>query len=323
MNIIKFKDIIKPGDDAFNTLLKGKYAFWIQMRYVVPLDMLDSEDYILAEQNPTVLKTISEMVFWDLHESCNAVLDVYIDDTETENINSVAQLRCANNLSTSSDLTISDIKKFRTWLASELLKMDQNDSGMQCFDLFDENFTHVLQYYAGGMYDKVLGWLSEFGIEEPAIKSLKKTTTTKSCSCGNSTDSNLSSLYDTTLSQCDTIEIYRKNIYKAMVDKFSDIDFWAGFTTEFLSIFKSMIDNILCAGLPLTVSDFASDYAECVCISGTCGTGCGCNADRRILENLSSALGLIITDEVSGHRNAIGDAFETWAITLYESMEWN
>ena len=56
MNIIKFKDQIRPLDDLFNTYLKGKYAYWIQMRYVVPFEYISQAEYIKYESDQTEIK---------------------------------------------------------------------------------------------------------------------------------------------------------------------------------------------------------------------------------------------------------------------------
>ena len=41
MNIIKLRDIVLSNDykiaDFYNANLKGKYAYWVQMRYIFPL----------------------------------------------------------------------------------------------------------------------------------------------------------------------------------------------------------------------------------------------------------------------------------------------
>ena len=59
MNIVKLKDILMPSDyrisELFNTKLKGKYAYWVKMRYIFPLDSLDYKTYINYEQLDTVM----------------------------------------------------------------------------------------------------------------------------------------------------------------------------------------------------------------------------------------------------------------------------
>ena len=54
MNIVKLNDILIPESfklaEFFNSKLKGKYAYWVQMRYIFPLDSLDYKTYIKYEQ---------------------------------------------------------------------------------------------------------------------------------------------------------------------------------------------------------------------------------------------------------------------------------
>ena len=55
MNIIKLKDILMPDfypvANLFNTKLKGKYAYWVKMRYIFPLDSIDYDTYIKYERH--------------------------------------------------------------------------------------------------------------------------------------------------------------------------------------------------------------------------------------------------------------------------------
>ena len=54
MNIVKLRDIVMPDEFRlarfFNKNLKGKYAYWVQMRYIFPLESLDYRTYIAYEQ---------------------------------------------------------------------------------------------------------------------------------------------------------------------------------------------------------------------------------------------------------------------------------
>lgn len=46
MNIIKFIDTVVDGQDWYNDNLRGKYAYWIHCRYIVPLDEITKEEYV-------------------------------------------------------------------------------------------------------------------------------------------------------------------------------------------------------------------------------------------------------------------------------------
>lgn len=319
MNLIKFKDSIHPTDDLFNTYLKGKYAYWIQMRYVVPFECLDTKDYVLVEQNPNLLfDKNSNILVWDMLDPKSTGLEAWINESDTEVANSIVVFERSNSFATDSDITTSEVKKFRTWLATCLLELDQDGDGNQLNSFFDENFTHVLQYYANGMYDDVVKWLNEFGREEYQITNRVGKST---CSCGSSS-TNLSSLYNSEFANCDSLVIYRKNIYQAMVDKFGDYSFWEDIPYEFIAEIKQYVDNILNLGLLLETSTFASDYEDCICSSGSCSQN-ECSVNKNVLTNFSIALGYIVGGETNGNKNFIGDAFNDWAIILYEQMEWS
>lgn len=312
MNTIKFKDSIHPTDENFNSYLKGKYAYWIQMRYVVPFECLSTADYIKAESSPSSVLTQDRVIYWDIISDSEYNIMSYIDYDATESCNSIAKYVSANEYTTDSDITLEEVKVFRTWLASTLLTLDTDDSGNQLCSMFSEELTHVLEYYAGGMYDDVVKWLIVFGTTEYSLS----TSTTTGCGCCGTAD--LSSLYNTSLTNCDAQAIYQKNIYNAMVSYFGDLDFWTQFDTDFLTDFKQYVDNILSLGLSLSVSEYSSLYTDCGCSSNSNETTL-----RQILVDLSVALEYLIDGDTSGHKNFCSDAFYNWAVSLYESMIWS
>ena len=59
MNIIKLKDVIMPDSmpqaEYFNKYLKGRYAYWVQMRYIVSFDHMRHEGYVACEEDITKL----------------------------------------------------------------------------------------------------------------------------------------------------------------------------------------------------------------------------------------------------------------------------
>lgn len=309
MNLIKFKDVV-TDDELFDTYLKDRYAFWVRMMYVVPLASITPQEYADAEKDPTEL--LANGIYWNTEDEDQAWVLDYVDSEETTKANNISSELLSNQLTTDSDLTTAEVKKFRTWLASTLLTLDQDDEGTQLYSLFDEDVTHMIEYYAGGMYDDVVKWLEIFGDADLTLKTSTET------SCGCCATSNLSSLYNSYLSGCDVVSIYRKNIYELMVEYFGDPDFWEDLdNVAFLTLFKKYIDNILTLGLSLSVSENSSNFTDCGC-SGTSESSL-----RQVLEDLSTALGYIIDDNISGHKNFCSDAFSSWASELYEIMEWS
>lgn len=329
MNVIKLKDIVMPGEsfDAyiFNKYLKGKYAYWVQMRYIVPMGLqmddvfgipvgMKHEGYVACEEDITKLLQHSDASFPKPYGS--PCLDVYnyfsyVDSKETDRINSIKEYKMQNNYTTDPDITIDEVKKFRTWLANILLYMDQYErDGAQKYDLLNESDTHVLSYYKNNMYDNTVKILSEFGKTQTQLISVDK-----ACGCCGNND--LSSLYNTDLNICDTLAVYRKNIYMKMVEMFSNIDFWKKWSKTFIGEFKKYVYNIIKLDLPLTSTDYVVKFVECGCVDDD-----DQKAMKDILENLYKSLHYIETDDVVGHKNFIRDSLYNWSSMLYEKMQW-
>lgn len=330
MNIIKLKDIIMPDDmpqaSFFNTYLKGKYAYWVQMRYIVPFDLtmvdgvligMNHEGYVACEEDITKLLQREDGT-WpkpygskniDIYEDPNFLQ--YIDELETDRINSTVEFRLKNKYTPDDDITIDELKNFRTWLASELLLMDQTELGEQKNSYFTEPETHVLKYYASNMFDSTIKILTEFGQKRVEFNTLNNS----SCGCSST---NLSSLYNTELNVCDPIMIYRKNLYEKMIQMFSEISFWDRWAPEFILTFKKYIDNIINTNLPLKNQPLMEAFNDCGCLS----------ADKTqesfigILKRLSISLEYIYKGNTAGHKNYITGALIDWSTELYESMQW-
>lgn len=306
MNIVKLKDIIKPNDEFFNTYLKGKYAWWVHMRYIIPFEKMGIQGYIACEENICDLfKPPFGTEFRDTYEQ---EMWPYIDQTGTDIANSISLYKMKNKYSPDADITADEVKKFRTWLASELLKFDQDNKGKQMYSLYTTKVTHMLEYYTNNMFDEAIKRLSEFG-NSVFISNIN----TKPCGCGSS---DLSSLYNINNSICDPIAIYRRDVYNVMVDTFSDIELWTKLPKEFIIEFKKYIDNIINMNLVLGISDYVNSFADCTC------NGYDNSNNINILKKLSTSLSYIIDDKTAGHKNFIGDSFNEWAAKLYELMQW-
>lgn len=314
MNIIKLKDIIKPNDELFNSYLKGKYAYWVHMRYIVPFDFMKHEGYVeceldikqlLLKEDGTLPKPFGAPYIDVYKEDMFPYIDMY----ETDRANSVIKYALLNGYTPDSNITIEELKKFRTWLATNLLLFDVNNDGEP---LYNENDIHVLKYYKGGMYDDVVKALSTFGGNNESNVTLEQL---GQSTCGCSSD--LSSLYNLSVNVCDSMTIYRKNIYTHMVEMFSKIDFWSQFPSPFILEFKKYIDNIIKCNFKLTKSQYISEYADCGCI----------NNDEQadmiaILKRLSQSLQYIADNNTIGNKNYINDSLRDWSSRLYELMEW-
>lgn len=316
MNIVKLKDILMPEEyrisELFNTQLKGKYAYWVQMRYIFPLDSLDYKTYIKYEQLDTVMMlgpTILPHI--DLYdEECCMVdfVNVYIDITETERVNGINEFALSNEYVVDSDLDISKLRNFRTWLASELLFFNTGVNG-QSLEKFTPDQIHMLEYYKNSLYNDIVKYLVIFG-KEASIEWSNKT----SCGCcqGNDTIdiSKLNNVYT-----CDALNVYRKNLHALMVSTFQETEFWMQFDKKFILLFKQYIDNIIKIGLVVNNTNKVI-VATCDCMTTDN------YSNKKLLRNLSTALQYIHDDNIIGHKNFIHDALYNWAEYLYEYMSW-
>lgn len=317
MNIIKLNDIVMPDkcsiSSFFNKELKGKYAYWIQMRYIFPLDSLNYKTYIQYEQldpenfeNPDILPHI-DMYSEECCMMCFA--ENYIDCQATEFANAVHDFKIANNYVTDEDIDISKLRNFRTWLATEILKYNTSSDNTYLTGL-TENQIHMLEFYKNNMYNDVVKQLSVFGIEN----AFTLTSKTMNCNC---CQSNISGLYNINgVAGCNALDIYIKNIHNLMVQTFENIDFWMFFNKDFISVFKKYIDNIISTGLIIAEPNDGILYAICNCNKSN-------NTYETMLKNLSEALQYIIDDDVKGHLNFIHDSLYNWAEHLYDRMQWN
>ena len=329
MNIIKFKDSIRPSDELFNTYLKGKYAYWVHMRYVVPFEVITPEEYVFCEHDNTYLKKFAGK-YRDIFK--DKALSAWVDEIETESINDVQKYIRANKHTTDPTLTIDEVKKFRTWLAKELLLMDQTVSGKQKNELYSEEFTHVLEYYAQGMYDDTIKWLNKYNQSNIILNNNKSTcgcvpvlndislngvsiTSKTNPNCGCSSSANDVNLLSGGL--CDPILVYKQAIKSKMVEYFGDMNFWLQFSTGFLSEFKAYIDNIIRLNLPFGSTHY-TNFDDCLCAKSSSQL-----AAMEILGRLARALELMISGETIGNRNYISDAFIDWSRDLYEIMYWD
>lgn len=311
MNIIKFKDIVAENPlwkDAtfYNEKLRGKYAYYIHWTYVVALDDVTIEDVVGYEVDINSL-LISSVRFINLHEGETGhwLYPDYIDLEETDRINSVDNLLSYNNYVPDDDITLEELKKFRTWLATSLLDLKE----------WDDNTTHLLNYYKGGMTDDTIKWLTEFGV----IKGVSiNTISSTPCGCGSS--SNLSSLYNENLvAGCDPISIYRSSIKLAMVELFSNISTWSDLAPAFLQSIENYLKGIIKSNLPLVSSTNVLDIYSCKCLGDI---NYGQKQAQAILEDTIEAFSLIRNDDVKSNKNKIVTALNAWSSNLYEIMEW-
>lgn len=320
MNIVKIKDIHLPVDpDTQEPLVdpivfdyvKDKYCYLINWKWIVPFSytLLDEEtgeaqtftfnDYIECSKDD---KAPEDYPYANLLDYVNLGL---VDFALTEKANSIARFVEANNFSSDSDITLDELKKFRTWLAQTLLRV--------LVEVESYDITEMLKYYAENMYDSTVQHLTHF-VPKKATDVLTATTK-NTCGCASQSNANLIGSVTT----CDALLLYRKAVYEKMVEVFSDISFWSELEPELLEEIKKYIDGIIHHNLPLYTVDYVSDLYDCGCLSDK-----DASQERLMsyLKSLSKAFGFMAEGNIQGNRNFIGDALNRWAAYLYERMYW-
>lgn len=249
--------------------------------------------------DPVLIKTCSNHIAYvDLWSGDYNWMNAFIDYTETDNVNSIDKYKLYNNcVPDEGELTADDLKKFRTWLATSLLGVNYTyyelvddeyievhnpsldvlqeavevsevpeieDESPLYIKIHNLNITdwtaddeHMLEYYAGGMYDDTLKWMGVFGGVNVTYNS---NVATSSCACTGS--GNISSLYNSSVSTCDTVSIYRSGIKKEMVNLFSNTDTWSTLPSTYVLLVKQYIDGIIQSNFALGVSDQSNYYTD-------------------------------------------------------------
>lgn len=307
MNIIKFRDVIlnesnntyslsEDKVELFNNKLRGRYAYAVNFVHIIPLEDITPKQYYEISVDESKLDGITYIELIDVKD--------FIDIEETEKSNSVVNFIEANKFTLDDEITLDEIKRFRTWLAETLLSILVEP---------EEQTKEMLEYYANEMYDDTIKHLTHFAQygDAPTVVNLS------SCNCA--TNKNLVTQNQAALYSCDPIAVYRKGVYDKMVDVFSSIDFWKNLSTDFLTEFKKYIDGIIKLNLPLYTSPYVSELFDCGCLSD--------HNSLQIkmigyLQSLSTALGYLKEGDLYSHKNMISDSLLKWSSYLYEKMRW-
>ena len=305
MNIVKFSDIIlneqnsveltQEERDLFNTKFKGKYAYCVNWIYVIALEDITYQEYIDISIGDNLI-----VEHLDLELVKN-----YVDISATQDANMVEKYLLANEFTPDSNITIDELKLFRTKLADMLYKANGYN--------LDNVTKEMLNYYHEEMYDNTIEHLSYFANE--TTHDLINTTNISTCGCQNHTQL-LNNQY--TISSCNPIYIYRKGVYEKMVSVFSDIDFWLKLDKDVLNEIKRYIDGIIKCNLPLYTSQFSTELHDCGCLTQN-------NAQEermQILKDLSVCFDYLATDNYTSKKNHISLTLNKWASLLYERMRW-
>lgn len=308
MNIVKVKDIaVQDLPEDVNPLIfatfKDKYCYCINWQWLVNFEDITEEEYVrYSNENADMSVIDPNAVRYEFYLDNNL-----IDLGETMKINSIAKFIEYNKFSSSdSDLTIDDVKRFRTWLAETLYNILAEEESQDVLEM--------LNYYRLEMNDDTIKHLTLFPVK--ATTDVITATNRSTCGCQGTTGI-------TTLlsgwSVCDPVALYRKAVYDKMVEIFSNVYFWTARETELLQEIKKYIDFIIAKNLPLVSSQYVSDLYDCGCLSDA-------NSSQErlmsILKDLSRSLQYMIDEDLKDHKNFVGDTLNKWASYLYEKMRW-
>ena len=310
MNIIKFKDIIVPDNNVFNEHFKGKYCLWPKLTWAVNFNDVDFNEYVDLEQS-VIEPQDMEIPYLVVMPASSEMIDL-VDIEATTKANSTSRFEAENKFLPGSDITIEELKQFRSWLASSLLSLQKYD---------DDTTKSMLEYYQEHMNDEIVRTLRKFSTYFNT-SGLNVNYSYSTCGCTNNPTKISKDLLSKELavySGCDPIDVYKMGIYSKMVEIFSNMYYWIdGFETKnFLIDFKKYIDNIIECEFALGSDNSIYGITDCMCINQN-----NQEANTLILKNLSKSLEYIINDDVIGHKNFISDSFSKWAKNLYEYMEW-
>ena len=327
MNIVKFLDIMKDGDEIYNSVLRNKFFYCINWKWVMPLEVnghSTEEEYIEASKSDVEPASVECYLLEDYED--------YIDGYATSKANAVERYINYNSM-VPDEYTIDDLKNFRTLLATMLLSSKESWE-----DDYNASLTPkidaMLSYYAGGMHDCAINGMSMFANYN--MSSVAGTYT--DCGCGsttartslNTTAGGSTAMYASNCgcktqnavlslqAACDCERLYRRSVHDFMVVIFSDYKFWELVSETVLPEAVKMLKGILQAGFTFSDGEvYSLLYGDCSCMSESADT-----TNITIISNLIKAFEMIMNGEALNNKNFIKSTLYAWAFRLYELMQW-
>ena len=315
--------------EYFNSILRNKYAYAIHWKHILPMvSEIDGKSIPVGDPfNPGVEVTYVNAELDAVETSQLLKFDdliPWMDQVRTLSIlqNDKIKYDYLNEFTPDDDITIEELKVFRTWLASILLA---NTPVVNNWPNSDMLIT-MLTYYKQNLEDTTTGILAGFAkymdnkilVAGTNVKGIQVNLASLGLSAGCGCSGGVQGVGNVaSVSSCDPLQIYRNAIYNYMVETFSNVDYWMD-QVEICVEMKKYLEGILKVGLPLG-SKIIDPYADC-----------GCNTldsdsqtrYRKMIEALIQSLTYIIEGKVSGNRNYVATSFANWATYLYEYMYW-
>lgn len=300
MNIIKFEDTLS-GNEYFDKTYKGKYAYVINWVWVHPMTE-DFKDYeyrsmsVHLQNNPEYAEELGLTKLEDIEGGL-------IDWSETARINSTTQYLVSNKYTTTPDIDIATVKRFRTILAQTL--WDFNN--LQTYSVFDEKTTRMVHYYAENMNDEVTKGLYAMLGSYYTPLTVNTVVNSSTCGCGSTTTQQI-----TGTGACDALTNYRSMMTYVMVETFRDLEFWIG-KEDICKDIVFYLKNIITTNLPLTTQ---TDTIACNTINVDYQ-----KQNQQKLQDAITAFEYIINGEFVGNKNFISQALLSFAL-MYETLQW-
>ena len=282
--------------------------------------------------------------------------DEYIDWTGTQEANDVDKFLTYNTYIPDGDITMDDLRRFRTWVAESLFAF-----GFKYYQLTHEESAYHYEEVSSLSLSQMLSALEVKEIPmvadelSPALLKIRSSalvdfsdndyialnyymnnmsdaateilgsTSGLSVSagasavvpCGCAGSTNISSLYDLSALTCDSLAAYRADIKNIMVALLTQLEMWESLPTTYLQEMIKYLHGILTADFDLTSEDDDNVYG-CECMKSNTAQ----EAARYILRQLIQTFEWIINNQADGHRTSIYNTLENWATNLYEHMQW-
>lgn len=312
--------------NIFNKYFKGKYVWLLNDSFVVPFeeDMKEGDEtrgLKLNEFNDmsklSITDTESELInhekiFFELVDFLDDGIynPVFIDIVNTEKCQSVGRWIGFNSFEPDEDITIEELKVFRTWLAAQLYNIFKSKTDIKDIDEHEKTLS-MLEYYANGMNDNATLLIEKF-----ADSSYNVMPKTNNCACTSSFD-----ITTTNVNSCDILMTYRNNMHEFMVSKFSDVKFWLASSEDSLFILDVIkyINGIIKYDFPFNAIDKSFGYGDCSCLNSQNSLQ---ESAIELLKQLKQSFEYISEGEQDHHKNFIYNILLKWSDILYEQMLW-
>ena len=252
--IIKFKDRIHPSDEAFNLLLKGRYAYWVRLQYVIPLSDLSLDQYVKAEREGIDLKNgCSEYAnVWNSDE-----LTDYIDYPETEKINATRVYEKYNEKQGNMAPHLSQERIKNAYLFFlDLIYQGLKDSSRD--GKVDSLVERSINFFKNKGKDEVLSILYQIQLL-PDLPSSPNQISSSSCGCNQIPDLTIPGSFKT----YNLPGVYAEGLKNILLSTIQNPDFWImSLEEQDILEAKEYVDSILRLDLDFPGTNFKKDARD-------------------------------------------------------------